>query len=165
MADITGKHAWRFEVNDPRAYDEWRYLWAFGEAELAATRELRDKLNRINAPVRVRIVANSQGESTMSSEKALPMVLVADDDEDDRNFIRKAWAKGRAVNQLRFVEDGEELTDYLNHKGNYSDPASAPRPGVILLDLNMPRKDGREALEEIKANPELRRIPIVVLTT
>jgi CheY-like chemotaxis protein len=63
------------------------------------------------------------------------------------------------------VEDGEELTEYLNHTGRYSDPASAPRPAVILLDLNMPKKDGREALREIKVNPELRRIPIIVLTT
>jgi CheY-like chemotaxis protein len=92
-------------------------------------------------------------------------ILVADDDEDDRSFIRKAWEKGRAANNLRFVEDGEELTEYLNHTGRYSDPASAPRPAVILLDLNMPKKDGREALREIKVNPELRRIPIIVLTT
>jgi CheY-like chemotaxis protein len=92
-------------------------------------------------------------------------ILVADDDEDDRSFIRKAWEKARAANNLRFVEDGEELTEYLNHTGRYSDPASAPRPAVILLDLNMPKKDGREALREIKVNPELRRIPIIVLTT
>ena len=98
------------------------------------------------------------------SRKSLT-VLVADDDEDDRSFIRKAWEKARAANDLRFVEDGEELTEYLNHAGRYSDPASAPRPAVILLDLNMPKKDGREALREIKANPELRRIPIIVLTT
>jgi two-component system, response regulator len=92
-------------------------------------------------------------------------VLVADDDEDDRIFIRKAWAKERAPEDLRFVENGEELIDYLNHVGVYSDPALAPRPGMILLDLNMPRKDGREALKEIKADPELRQIPIVILTT
>jgi len=101
----------------------------------------------------------------MSVEKQALIVLAADDDEDDRSLIRKAWGQGRAVNDLRFVEDGQELTDYLNHEGAYSDPASAPRPAVILLDLNMPRKDGREALREIKANRDLRQIPIVILTT
>lgn len=101
----------------------------------------------------------------MSARRKSLTVLVADDDDVDRNFIRKAWEKSRASNDLRFVEDGEELIDYLNHRGRYSDPASAPRPAVILLDLNMPRKDGREALREIKANPELRQIPIIVLTS
>jgi CheY-like chemotaxis protein len=69
------------------------------------------------------------------------------------------------VNELRFVVDGEDLMDYLHHRGKYQDPASSPRPGIILLDLNMPKKDGREALKEIKSDPELRRIPVVVLTT
>ncbi len=69
------------------------------------------------------------------------------------------------ANGLRFVEDGEELLDYLYQRGKYTDPANAPRPGLILLDLNMPKKDGREALQEIKADPGLRQIPIVVLTT
>jgi CheY-like chemotaxis protein len=101
----------------------------------------------------------------MSSSRQALTVLVADDDEDDRSFIKKAWNKSRAANDLRFVEDGEELTEYLNHTGRYSEPGSAPRPAVILLDLNMPKKDGREALGEIKANPELRQIPIIVLTT
>jgi CheY-like chemotaxis protein len=102
----------------------------------------------------------------MSASSRRPLtVLVADDDEDDRSFIKKAWNKGRAANDLRFVEDGEELTEYLNHSGRYIDPASAPRPAVILLDLNMPKKDGREALREIKANPELRQIPVIILTT
>ena len=101
----------------------------------------------------------------MSAKRQSLTVLVADDDDDDRGFIKKAWDQNRAVNDLRFVEDGEELTQYLNHEGRYSDPASSPRPAVILLDLNMPRKDGREALREIKANPDLRQIPIIVLTT
>lgn len=92
-------------------------------------------------------------------------ILVADDDEDDRDLIRKAWQKTRAANDLRFVEDGEQLMDYLNQEGSYRDPASAPRPAVILLDLNMPRKDGREALRDIKADPALRQIPIIILTT
>jgi CheY-like chemotaxis protein len=76
-----------------------------------------------------------------------------------------ALAESRVVNDLRSVEDGEELLDYLFHRGRYADAASSPTPGLILLDLNMPRKDGREALREIKAHPELRRIPVVVLTT
>ena len=76
-----------------------------------------------------------------------------------------ALEASRVVNDLRFVEDGEELLDYLYHRNQYTDPLSSPTPGLILLDLNMPRKDGREALREIKADPELRRIPVVVLTT
>ena len=101
----------------------------------------------------------------MSVRKGSLTVLVADDDDDDRGYILKAWAKSRVSNELRFVDDGEELTDYLNRSGRYSDPASSPRPAVILLDLNMPKKDGREALREIKADPKLRQIPIIVLTT
>lgn len=92
-------------------------------------------------------------------------ILIADDDDEDRRYVEKAWQKSRAVNDLRFVENGEDLMDYLYHRGQYAEPASAPRPGLILLDLNMPRKDGREALREIKANLDLRQIPIVVLTT
>ena len=101
----------------------------------------------------------------MNGRRRSLTVLVADDDEDDRGFIRKAWEKSRVANDLRFVEDGEELTEYLYHTGRYADHASAPRPAMILLDLNMPKKDGREALREIKSNPELRRIPVIVLTT
>lgn len=91
--------------------------------------------------------------------------LMADDDADDRMFAKEAMDESRVLNELRFVEDGEELMDYLKRRGKYADPADSPRPGLILLDLNMPKKDGREALEEIKADPELRRIPIVILTT
>jgi len=98
------------------------------------------------------------------SRKSLT-VLVADDDEDDRRFIARAWGKSRVANDLRFVNDGEELTEYLTHSGRYSDPATAPRPAVILLDLDMPKKDGRESLREIKADPGLRQIPIIILTT
>jgi len=90
---------------------------------------------------------------------------MADDDAEDRMLMADAMKEGRLANSLRFVEDGEELMDYLLQCNGYADPASAPRPGLILLDLNMPRKDGREALAEIKANPELRRTPVVVLTT
>lgn len=91
-------------------------------------------------------------------------ILLADDDEEDRMLTSEALNESRVVNDLRFVEDGEDLLDYLYRRGKY-DAGSAPRPGLILLDLNMPRKDGREALKEVKADPDLRRIPIVVLTT
>ncbi|MDX2213450.1 MAG: response regulator [Oculatellaceae cyanobacterium bins.114] len=93
------------------------------------------------------------------------VILMADDDEDDRMLASEALAECRLMNNLYFVTDGEELMDYLHQQGRYAQPGSAPRPGLILLDLNMPRKDGREALKEIKASPELRHIPIVVLTT
>ena len=92
-------------------------------------------------------------------------ILMADDDEEDCQLTKEAWDENRLANDLRFVGDGEELMEYLQHRGKYSAPADSPAPGLILLDLNMPKKDGREALQEIKASPELRRIPIVVLTT
>ncbi len=92
-------------------------------------------------------------------------ILMAEDDPEDRMLVKDAFEKSRLTNDLRFVEDGEELMDYLLHRGKYSDPTTSPRPGLLLLDLNMPRKDGREALKEIKTTPELRRIPVVVLTT
>jgi len=92
-------------------------------------------------------------------------LLLADDDPDDRLLARQALEKSRLANDLRCVEDGEELLDYLYRRGKFADPKQSPRPGLILLDLNMPRKDGREALREIKHDPRLRDIPIVVLTT
>jgi CheY-like chemotaxis protein len=92
-------------------------------------------------------------------------ILMADDDLEDQMLVRNAWQKSRLSNDLRFVDDGEQLMDYLYRRGAYADPIDSPRPGVILLDLNMPKKDGYEALEEIKNDPDLRRIPVVVLTT
>jgi CheY-like chemotaxis protein len=93
------------------------------------------------------------------------VILLADDDAEDRMLAANALEESRVVNDLRFVEDGEELLDYLYHRGQYAADGVSPTPGLILLDLNMPRKDGREALREIKADPDLRRIPVVVLTT
>ena len=93
------------------------------------------------------------------------VILLADDDAEDRMLAANALEESRVVNDFRFVEDGEELLDYLYHRGKYAAEGASPTPGLILLDLNMPRKDGREALREIKADPDLRRIPIVVLTT
>ena len=92
-------------------------------------------------------------------------ILLADDDPDDRQLTRDAFAENRLANVLNTVDDGEELLEYLQRRGRYADKRDEPLPGLILLDLNMPRKDGREALKEIKADPTLRRIPIVVLTT
>lgn len=91
-------------------------------------------------------------------------ILMADDEAADCLVVKTAVEKAHLHNDLRFVENGSELMDYLHRRGKYSKAAEAPRPGLILLDLNMPRKDGREALAEIKADPQLRDIPVVVMT-
>jgi CheY-like chemotaxis protein len=93
------------------------------------------------------------------------IILMADDDADDRMLTRDALEESRVLNELRFVEDGEELMEYLTRRGKYANAENSPRPGLILLDLNMPKKDGREALKEIKSDPNLRRIPVVIMTT
>jgi CheY-like chemotaxis protein len=92
-------------------------------------------------------------------------ILMADDDADDQLMAREALDEARVKANLVYVQDGEDLLDYLNRRGRYRDPVRSPRPGLILLDLNMPKKDGREALKEIKSDPALRSIPVVVLTT
>ena len=92
-------------------------------------------------------------------------ILMADDDPDDRQLTKEAFEESHLANDLRFVEDGEELLDYLHRRGKYAAPGAAPRPGLILLDLNMPRKDGREALQELKADPRFRGIRVVIMTT
>lgn len=92
-------------------------------------------------------------------------ILMADDDPDDRQMTKEAFDESLLANDLRFVEDGVELMDYLMRRGKYTDPATSPRPGLLLLDLNMPRKDGWEALREIKADPQLKTLRIVILTT
>jgi CheY-like chemotaxis protein len=101
----------------------------------------------------------------MKTEPKMITILLADDDPDDRKLTQDAFSENRLANVLDCVEDGEELLAYLHRSGKYENLRSRALPGLILLDLNMPRKDGREALKEIKADPELRRIPIVVLTT
>jgi CheY-like chemotaxis protein len=101
----------------------------------------------------------------MKKEGKVITILLADDDPDDRQLTRDAFAENRLANVLNTVEDGEELMEYLQRRGRYANLGDVPLPGLILLDLNMPRKDGREALKEIKADQNLRRIPIVVLTT
>ena len=102
--------------------------------------------------------------STENHGKAIT-ILMADDDPEDQQMTERALKQSRLVNDLRFVADGEELMDYLHRRGQYAESAASPWPGLILLDLNMPRKDGREALAEIKSDPVLRCIPVVVLTT
>ena len=92
-------------------------------------------------------------------------LLLADDDPDDRLLVEEALEEGGAAVELRSVEDGEELVSYLLRRGRYADPSLSPYPALILLDLKMPRKDGHQALKEIKGDPRLRRIPVVVLTT
>lgn len=93
------------------------------------------------------------------------VVLMAEDDADDRVLVQEALAECKLEDTIRFVADGEELMDYLLRQGKYLSPEAAPRPTFILLDLNMPRKDGCEALREIRAHPDLRRLPVVVFTT
>lgn len=100
----------------------------------------------------------------MKKSKAFT-VLLAEDDPDDRQITKEAFEESKLANDLRFVENGEELLDYLYRRGKYADPADSPRPALILLDLNMPKKDGRQALKEIKADPKLKNLRIVILTT
>ena len=102
---------------------------------------------------------------TRPGNQSLIPVLLVEDDEDDIEITRRAFRNGKIANPLHVVRDGEEGLEYLRHTGRYADPAVAPRPGLILLDLNLPRLDGREVLKLLKEDPSLRRIPVVVLTT
>lgn len=92
-------------------------------------------------------------------------ILVADDDSDDRMLLKEAFEENRIINAVDFVEDGEQLMAYLRREGTYAHLAGRPYPGLVLLDLNMPKRDGREALADMKADAALCRIPVVVLTT
>jgi two-component system, response regulator len=100
----------------------------------------------------------------MNNKKSI-VILIADDDPDDRLMTKEALEENFLANELRFVEDGVELLNYLRREGKYENPADSPRPGIILLDLNMPKVDGREALKIIKSDPALKSIPVIVLTT
>lgn len=92
-------------------------------------------------------------------------ILMADDDAEDRILTKEAFEESYLLNDLEFVEDGQELMEYLRKEGKYANVENHTLPGLILLDLNMPRKDGREALKEIKSHPDFRKIPVVILTT
>ena len=92
-------------------------------------------------------------------------ILMVDDDLDDYYLVKEALLENGMLNDLRLVSDGMELMDYLFHRGKFTDSESSPLPSLILLDLNMPGKDGREALRELKTYPMLRSIPVVVFTT
>src|SRR5689334_20546184 len=101
----------------------------------------------------------------MKRDKSSITIVVADDDEDDRQWVYKALSGSRLANNVRFIKDGDELMDFLHHRGPYAGAAALAYPGLILLDLNMPKKDGREVLKEIKSDGRLRHIPVIVLTT
>lgn len=101
----------------------------------------------------------------MNLDKRPPIILIAEDDADDRQWIKEALSETHINADVRFVEDGEDLMNYLFHRGKYKSASTLSYPGLIFLDLNMPRKDGREALKEIKSDLRLRHIPILILTT
>lgn len=101
----------------------------------------------------------------MNVPKKPLVILMAEDDRDDRLLAYEAMMESRVLNELHFVEDGVQLLNYLHGKGDYADRSAHPMPGLILLDLNMPKMDGREALAKIKGDKNLRRIPVVILTT
>jgi CheY-like chemotaxis protein len=101
----------------------------------------------------------------MNTEELTVSILVVEDDPDDQILIEEALKQNQLSGGLRFVGDGEECMDYLYNRGKYADKRNSPRPDLILLDLNLPRKDGREVLVEIKANPVLKGIPVIILST
>lgn len=101
----------------------------------------------------------------MNGRQLTVTILMAEDDEEDSMLVRDALAESQLSIKLYVVNNGEELIDYLYNRGQYTDRSKAPRPGLILLDLNMPKKDGLEVLRDIKTDPYLRQIPVVVLTT
>ena len=102
----------------------------------------------------------------MNNNRKKPVVfLIAEDDDDDYFLTKEALEESHLLNSLYRVKNGEELLDFLLHQGSYADSNDAPRPTLIFLDLNMPKMDGREALKRIKSHPDLRRIPVVALTT
>jgi CheY-like chemotaxis protein len=103
---------------------------------------------------------------SVRTESVQPVtILMAEDNDDDRLLTQEAMRAARLVNELRFVSNGVELLDYLQRSGPYAEPGSAPWPGIILLDINMPMMDGLTALRRLKDDPSLRRIPVVMLTT
>ncbi len=93
------------------------------------------------------------------------VVLMAEDDEHDVIATRRAWKTNKMANPLYIVKDGEECLDYLYRRGAYGDPVSSPSPGILLLDINMPKMDGLETLKAIRDSREFRQLPVIMLTT
>lgn len=93
------------------------------------------------------------------------VILMAEDSEHDILATKRIWKKRDIVNPLYIVKDGEECLDYLHRRGRYSEPGAAPRPGILLLDLKMPRMDGLTVLEHIREDEKLCRLPVIILTT
>ena len=97
--------------------------------------------------------------------RAALTILLAEDDAEDREFTASALARCGVETDLRFVEDGADALDYLHHRGSFAEVGDSPRPDLMLLDLRLPLKDGFRVLEEVRADPELCRMPVVVLST
>ena len=93
------------------------------------------------------------------------VILVADDDEEDQMITRETFEDRRLANELRFVKNGEEVMQYLQRQGKFAEPWTSPRPGLILLDLNLPKRDGREVLKVVKGHATMKTIPVVVVST
>jgi len=100
----------------------------------------------------------------MTEKIRLTKILLVEDNPDDILIIERALKEAKVINKFWIVRDGQEALDFLQHKGQYADPAIAPKPGLILLDINLPKINGLEVLKRIKEDPDLKRIPIVVLT-
>lgn len=111
------------------------------------------------------MTTSTNGNDGKEKAKRIITILCAEDDEDDRILLKEALEESKLAGRIHFVSNGEELADYLYRRGKYAECAGIPLPSLILLDLNMPRKDGREVLVEIKVDPVLRRIPVIVLTS
>lgn len=102
----------------------------------------------------------------MSEKREKPaVILLVEDDPGDQELTRRALDEGKFLNTLHIVEDGEEALEYLHREGKYADAKTSPRPDLILLDLNLPKLNGKQVLEKIRQDPELRRLCVVVLTT
>ena len=97
-------------------------------------------------------------------DRQAPTIIMADDDLDDCRLTQDAWEESGSTHQIRFVRDGEELLDYLHHRGKFSNAQDFPLPSMILLDLHMPKRNGHEVLKEMRAHEQLRHIPVLVFT-